>query len=109
MILNQLIATFRGQYLSRNNDRASAEETETPADGTKDPGIVEVPAREEPVFVIVEVCLAQPVSMNLSARLGGPTTMDMLAACKSTERMMSRLSILHPFSRRRFPPERIIR
>jgi hypothetical protein len=52
MLRNQLIPTLRRQELASDNHRARAEETETPADKTKDPRLVEFPADEEPVLVV---------------------------------------------------------
>lgn len=108
IIRDQLIPTLRGQNPSRDNDRASAENSEAPADDTENPRLIEVPAHEEPIFVIVEVCLAQTISTNpLPACVVEPTTIDMLAACRNADITISRLSNLHPFSRSRFPPMRI--
>lgn len=59
MIGNQLIPTLGRQYLSRNNDCARANQTHTPANSTKDPGLVKSPADEEPVFVIVQISLVR--------------------------------------------------
>ena len=107
IIRDKLIPTLRGQNLSRDNDRASAENTEAPANDTENPRLIEVPAHEEPIFVIVEVCLAQTISTNPPSACVEPTTIDMLAACRNADITISRLSSLHPFSRSRFPPMRI--
>jgi hypothetical protein len=57
MIRNQLISPLRRQDLSSHNNRARAEEADTPTNSAKDPRLIEFPADEESVLVIEQVCL----------------------------------------------------
>jgi hypothetical protein len=52
MVRNQLIPTLGRQDLASHDNRACAENTQAPANSAKDPGLVKLPADEEPVFVI---------------------------------------------------------
>lgn len=113
MVRNQLVSAFRRENLSRDDDSAGAEETKAPADGAEDPGLIELPANEEPVFVVEEVGLDDPSVLCIRQKDAGfgdtPTTIDILAACNTADRIIRILKSLHPFSRSLFPPERIIR
>lgn len=88
MIRDQLITTFRGQNLSRDNDRASTEKTDAPADSAKYPRLIKMPPNKEPVFIIEQVCLeAESVRLSplleyvaVAAAGEKPTTIDILAA-----------------------------
>ena len=115
MVRYKLIATFRGQDVGSDDNPCRTKDPNTPADRAKDPRLVKSPANEEPVLVVEQVCLRKdPVISNEvgSSRRGtqvGRTTTDMPAACTTAERRISKLRMLHPFSRALFPPDRITR
>lgn len=57
MVWNKLITALRRENPACNDDGASAKKTKTPADGAENPGLVELPANKEPVFIVEQVCL----------------------------------------------------
>lgn len=63
MIRNKLVSALGRENLSRDDDSAGAEEAKAPADGAEDPGLIELPANEEPVFVVEQICLDDPSAL----------------------------------------------
>lgn len=111
MIRNQLVASFRGQDLGSQNDCTSAEKTDAPTNCTKDPGLIKLPANKESVLVIKQICL-HPISngpryMAKTRFMTQLTTIDIPAACTMAESPTIKLRTVHPFSRKRLPPERM--
>lgn len=78
VVRDELISTLGRQDLSRNDDSASAKQTQAPADSAKDPRFIELPTNEEPVLVVEQVCLERPVSLVwnflFSSLLAAPET-----------------------------------
>lgn len=114
MIRNQLITTLRRQDMRSDHNRTSADETNTPADGTKDPTLVKSPTNKEAVIVIEQICLPSLINQcqfvaTPTENQREPTTIAILAACTTAERIISRLRILHPFSRIGLPPVKMTR
>lgn len=68
MIGDKLITALRRQDLSRNNDRARADQTKAPTDSAEDPGLVQTPANEEPVFIVEEICLQSKTDSSISTQ-----------------------------------------
>lgn len=57
MIWNQLVATLRGQNVSRDDHGSRAEQTDAPAHGAENPRLIKLPANKEPVLVVEQICL----------------------------------------------------
>jgi hypothetical protein len=57
VIRDQLITTFRREQTAGENKGGRAEQTNTPADRTIDPGLAQFPANEKPFFIVEQVCL----------------------------------------------------
>lgn len=74
MVRDELIATLGREDLSREDDSASAKQTQAPTDGAKDPRFIELPANEEPVLVVEQICLERHVSLELYSPLSHAKT-----------------------------------